>query len=151
MEKKLVAFSKTISKTEINKICRNRFTQTPEFTTSDIEEVFEFLKSENLPFVVMILDDTKREEIEKDKGGRPTGSTKEPDTQQLEALNRELDNREYRKEKLKDAVNMTLPTFRRFLKDNPLIEERRLKNQVANRNSKNKSQSSKRPDDLPQT
>lgn len=126
-------------KSEILEFSKNQFNKRPDTVFDSNKEMFEYAERSKRQIMIVLLPeceslDFREIEIEKDKGGRPTGSIKEPTVLELKALERELKKLEYRKEKLCRVLNMTLPTFRKFLKAYPEFEEQRAKNQIANRN-----------------
>lgn len=61
-------------------------------------------------------------------GGRPEGTKKQIKDEHLKALLRDIKRGEYRKNILAEVADMSLPTFRQFLKNNPDIEQKRLDN-----------------------
>lgn len=128
-------------KAQINALTKEYFHRSPDALFSDNKEMFEFAEKSGKRIILVLMPEVQEKELieEKKIGGRPTGTYKQPTEKQMKALIRELyEKLEYKKNVLEKVVGLTQHSFIRFMVDNPLLEQQRVKNQDLNREMKKK-------------
>ena len=152
MEKKTKVFlySKENDNRNLIQYAKTNNQKPPCLISDDIHEIIEQAEKENRPFLIVFPPITETQPREKQKTGRKIGSIKEPDSNQINALETALNNGEFRKEVLRGCVGLSKPTFFTWLANNQKFEKLRAANQVANRQKKKKNRITETDDGVQQ-